>query len=51
MALRWSVNPDLSISTATRSEAIASARSKPVTRITMPAMSVPMKAYKSVRMC
>ena len=43
--------PERSISAATNSEAIASARTSPVTRMTTPAMSVPMKAYRSVSRC
>ena len=33
------------------SETIGSARSKPVSRITIAAIAVPMKPYRSVRMC
>jgi hypothetical protein len=36
---------------ATTTEAMASARLKPVVTITIPAISVPISAYRSVRMC
>jgi hypothetical protein len=39
------------MSATTISEAMASARRKPVARMTMPATAVAMKAYRSVTMC
>lgn len=43
--------PALTMSAATTSAAMASARAKPVSQTTAPAIAVAMKAYRSLRMC